>query len=153
MMVPQNLDFKGSINESIQRAAGYDVDSFILENIYKPKIGEVYALPGGDIAAKHILVGIMPHYRTDFDRNESDLSAVMRKMMELARCMLFSSVAVPPLGSGRKGFAKAKAARLVVHGIHDRMHEGLEEVRIICNDENSLPIFTSKLEMFGWKPA
>lgn len=151
MVVPQNLDFSGSLNEAIAAAAGYDLDGFILDNIYKPRAGEVYALPGGDLPAKHIMLGIMPYYRTEFDRRESDLSGVVRKIMEVARCMLLTSISIPPISSGRHGYPKPKAARLICQGINERMQESMDEVRIICPDPKSVEIFDAKLRVVGWK--
>ena len=44
--LPYNLDVSGSINKAIVSAAGHDFDNFILENIYKPKPGDTYVVPG-----------------------------------------------------------------------------------------------------------
>ncbi len=150
ILISQRMDFSGSLNQSVMRACGHDLDGFILDNIYKPKIGEVYALPAFDLPARHILLGVMPHYRTEFDMNDSDLSGVVRKIMELARCMLLTKIAIPALGSGKKSFPKAKAARLVTKGIVDRMEESFEDVRIVCNDKQKLEIFSQKLKTIGW---
>ncbi len=151
VLIPQTLEYRGSINESVQNASGTSVDEFILDNIYRPKVGEVYALPAFGLPAKHILVGVMPKYRTDFDMNPSDLSNVIRRVMELARCMLLTSVAFPPLASGKKGFPKAKSARLVCQGITDRLEESFEDIRIVCKDEKMLDIFDGKLRVLGWE--
>ena len=145
MVVPRTLDFCGGINGAIGQAAGYDVDSFILENIYKPKAMEVYALPGGDLPAKNIFVGIMPYYRSDIDRQDRDISIIVRRIMELARCMLVSRIAIPPIASGGKVFPKKKAARLIVQGVMDRMYDGVEEVRFVCPDEKSFQAFDERL--------
>lgn len=145
MVIPRNLDFCGGINTAIGQAAGYDIDGFILENIYKPTPMEVYALPGGSLPAKHILVGVLPYYRSEFDRQDRDLSNIVRKIMELARCMLVSRIAIPPLASGRKVFPKKKATRLIIQGVVDRMYDGVEEVRFVCSDEKSFQIFDERL--------
>ena len=149
--IPQNLDFKGRINMAVQEAAGYDIDNFILENIYKPKIGEVYAIPSGNLPVRHILVAIMPHFKSDFDMEEKYLSSAARRIMELARCMLLSRIAIPALYSGKKGYAKAKAARLIANGIVDRLEESFEEVRIVCTSKEIFDAFHRKLEVLGWK--
>ncbi len=150
IIIPQTLDYRGSINMSVMQACGHDLDEFILENIYKPRIGEVYALPAFGLPARHILVGIMPHFRTEFDMNDSHLSGIVRRVMELARCMLLERIAFPPIGSGYNGFPKPRAARLVVKGIIDRMEESFEEIRIVCTDKEMLDHFNNKLRMIGW---
>lgn len=149
--VPQNLDFKGRINLAVQEAAGYDMDTFILENIYKPKAGEVYAIPAGDLPVRHILLAIMPFYKTEFDRNERHLSSAVRRIMEMSRCMLLSRIAIPAFYSGKNGFPKAKAARLISSGIVDRLEESFEEVRITCTSKEMFDAFHRKLEVHGWK--
>ena len=149
--IPQNLDFKGRVNLAVQKAAGYDMDAFILENIFKPKVGEVYAIPAGDLPVRHVLVAIMPYYRTEFDRQEKHLASAVRRIMELARCMLLSRIAIPALYSGKNGFQKAKAARLISSGIVDRLEESFEEVRIVCTSKEMFDAFHHKLEVHGWK--
>ncbi len=149
-VIPQNLNFKGHLNETLNEACNGQLDEFILDNIYKPKAGEVYALPAFGLQARHILVGVVPAYRTDFDMRESDLAGIVRKMMELARCMLLSSVAVPPVMSGKGGFPKPKAARLICQGVSERMQESFDEARIVCNDPKMIDIFIRKLEILGW---
>lgn len=152
IVIPQNLDFRGKINERVREACGTDLDAFILENIYKPRAGEVYALPGFGLPARHILVGIMPHYRNEFDMNEAHLSGQARKFMEIGRSMLLKTIAFPPIASGKKGFQKPKAARLIIQGITDRLDEGFEEVRLVCPDDRMHEIFQHKLDVVGWKP-
>lgn len=150
IMISNRLEYSGKINGAVTAAAGHDLDEFILEHIYKPKAGEVYALPAFNLPAKHILVGITPHYRTEFDRRESDLSGVVRKVMELARCMLLTSIAFPPVMSGKHGFPKPKAARLICQGISDRMQDNFEEVRLVCDSPDVIEVFDRKLRVLGW---
>ncbi len=149
-LIHQNMDFKGAINKVLAEQCGYDLDAFILSNIHKPKVGEVYALPGCDLPVRHILLGFLPHYRTEFDMNDSHLSGVVRNMMDLARCMLLSHVAFGTFGKDVSGFPDVKAARLVVQGITDRMQEGVEEVRIVCDSPEIEDVFRDKLEVIGW---
>jgi len=151
IVIPKDLRFQGGINTSVQEAAGYDVEQFIHNHINKPKIGEVYALPADGLPTRHILVGVMPYYRTEFDMSESHLSGVTRGIMELARCMLLGSIAFAPIGSGKGNFPKVKAARLVCKGITDRMHENIEDIRIVCKDPQRTDVFKQKLEVLGWE--
>lgn len=150
IVVPQNLDFKGRLNEKVAQSCGHNLDEFILENIYKPKAGDVYALPGFGLPAKNILLGIMPVYRSEYDMNEAHLSGISRKMMEISRSMLLKTISFPPLASGRKCFPKPKAARLIIQGISDRFDESFDEVRIVCPDAQVYEIFKRKLEIVDW---
>ncbi len=150
ILISQRMEFRGSINNSVMRACGHDLDEFILDHIYKPKSGDVYALPAFDLSAKHILVGVLPHFRTEFDMNDSYVSGVVRKIMELSRCMLLNTIAFPPLASGKHGYPPQKASRLVCQGITDRLDDSFDEVRIVCNDKAMLDIFDQKLRVIGW---
>lgn len=152
-IIPQNLAFGGRLNAQIAQFCGYDLDAFIINNVYKPKVGEVYALPGGELPVKHILLGVMPHFRTEFDMNEAYLSNVVRNMMDLARCMLLTDIAFPALCAGKGGYPKAKAARLVVQGITDRMQESFETIRVVVDDPETSRIFSDKLSVIGWQPS
>lgn len=149
-LIPQNMDFKGDVNEALAAMCGYDLDEFILDNIVKPKSGEVYALPGGELSAKNIILGIIPYYRTDFDMKESDLLYVVRNIMDLARCMLVTSIAFPSMGKNSTAFPDAKAARLVTQGITDRMHEEISDVRIVCTRPDMAAQYQEKLKSLGW---
>ncbi len=150
-VIPSNLEFKGSLNNAINEASGGKFDEFILENIFKPKPGEVYALPAFDLPAKHILLGILPRYRSEFDRKDSDLVAMSRKVMELARCMLLTSIAMPAIGCGRNSFPKARGARLICQGVTERLQESFSEVRLVSNDSKAFEAFERKLSIAGWQ--
>lgn len=150
MIIPQNLSFEGQISAALNDACGYDLDEFILNHIYKPRSGEVYALPGGDLPARHIFVGVVPRYRSKFDMKESDLAQITRKMMELGRCMLLNSLAFPAIGSGKGMFPKAKAARLIIQGVSERMEETIEDVRLVCHSTETEKVFEQKLRVIGW---
>ena len=150
ILISQKMEFRGGINSSVMQACGHNLDEFILDHIYKPKIGDVYALPAFDLPTKHIIVGVLPHFRTEFDMSDSHLSGVVRKIMELSRCMLLKTIAFPPLASGKHGYPPQKAARLVCQGITDRIDDSFEEIRIVCNDKQMLDIFDHKLRVVGW---
>lgn len=149
-VVPQNLEHQGSLNTSIFQAASHKLDDFILEHIYKPKIGDVYAVPGFNLPASNVLIGVMPHFRTEFDMHERYLSNCTRKIMELARCMFLKRVAFPPISSGKHGYPRPKAARLILQGILDRMDQNFEEIRIVVPDDQSYDLFLKKLTSIGW---
>ena len=150
-LIPQNLEYRGSINESILQAAGQRLDDFVLENIYRPRFGDVYAVPGFNMPCKHILFCIMPLRKTGFDREDKHLLIACRKAMEMARAMSLTRIAFPPLACGKKGYPRARAARLIIQAILERMDETLEEVRLVCPEDTTLKVFTDRLNAYGWK--
>lgn len=150
-VLPKNLEHIGSLNTAIFAAAGHKLDEFILEHIYKPKSGDVYALPGFNLKAQHVLVGILPYFRTDFDKTDHHLTHCTRRIMDLARRMALRTIAFPPIAAGKKGYPRAKAARLIVQGIVDRMDPMFDEIRIVCPDSKTLMDFQHKLSTIGWR--
>ena len=79
--LPDTLEYRGALNLAIHAAAGQAMDDFLLENIYKPRRGDVYAVPGFNLPADHILFGITPDWRTDFERDDRDLLNCVRAAM------------------------------------------------------------------------
>lgn len=150
MVMTPKMEMSGALNAVISQAAGNDLDRFILDNIYKPRVGEVYAIPAFNLPCKHILLGVMPHIRTEFDMRDSDLSGMARRIMELARCMLLSRIAIPSFSMGKGEYPQAKAARLISLGITERLQENFEEVRIICAEKEVCDHFKRKLQVLGW---
>lgn len=146
--LPQDLEYRGAVNASILAAAGQKMDEFMLEQIYKPRPGDVYAVPGFDLPCRHILFAIMPVWRTDIDREDKHLLIAARKTMEMARVMTLSSIAFPPLAMGRHGYPKPRGARLLLQGIAERMVKTIREVRIVCPDENTYNIFEERLASY-----
>ncbi|MFP4314014.1 MAG: macro domain-containing protein [Alphaproteobacteria bacterium] len=150
-MIPQNLEYTGRINQAVLKRAGNELDSFILENMYKPKAGDVYALPGFGLPCKNIIMAVRPQWKSDFEREDKHLVTCVRKSIVLAKCMLLKSVALPPLASGRHGYGKGRAARLSIQAILDRLDERMEEVRIICPDNETYQAYKERLMAKGWR--
>ena len=152
-VLPQNLEYKGRLNTAILAAAGEKLDEFVLENIFKPRPGDIYAVPGFNLPARHIFFCILPKWQSSFDREEKYLVNVSRKAMELARSMCLRSVAFPLLAAGKDGYPEAKAARLIVQGITERLDDSIEDVRLVCPEAGTLSLFQERLKAAGWKKA
>jgi O-acetyl-ADP-ribose deacetylase (regulator of RNase III) len=144
-VIPTTLEYRGALNAGILAKAGEKLDRFVLENIVRPRSGDVYAVPGFQLPCKHILFAIVPVWKNDFDRYDRDLVNACRKAMELARGMSLKTVAFPPVGSGKRGFPKARAARLIVEGISSRITADIDEVRIVCQTKATMRLFKDRL--------
>lgn len=150
-LLPQSLELSGRINGSLLKKTGPALDDFILENIYQPKAGDVYALPAFGLPAKHIILAVRPNWKSDFDREDKHLVMCVRKTVVLAKCMLLKSIAFPPLAAGRKGYGEGRGARLLIQGILDRMDDRMEEVRIVCPDQTTFDEYKKRLQAKGWR--
>lgn len=146
-VIPQTLEYRGAINAAIVESAGARLDKFVLENIVTPRSGDIYAVPGFDLPCRHVFYCVVPVWQDDFDRNDRDLVRACRTAMELARSMGLRSIAFPPVGSGKRGFPKARAARLILQGITSRMSRDIDEVRIVCQNGATMRCFKDCLMM------
>ncbi len=144
-VLPQTLEYRGAINAAILRGAGEAMDRFVLENIYKPRSGDVYSVPGFNLPCRHIFFCIVPRWRENLDMEDRQLLNACRRAVETAKEMGLMSIAFPPIGSGHRAFSGAKAARLVLQGIEERLDQYLREVRIVCPDDATLDIFRARL--------
>jgi O-acetyl-ADP-ribose deacetylase len=150
-MIPHTLEYRGEINAAILKAAGTQLDNFLLENVYKARPGDVYAVPGFNMSCGHIFFCVVPHWQVDFDRHDKYLVNSCRKAMETARAMSLKNIAFPLLASGKHGYPKPRAARLILQGIVDRLDHTIEEVRLVCQSDKTLEIFRERLVQSGWK--
>jgi len=153
-ILPQNMEYHGILNSRLAEVAGRELPHFIKENIFDPRPGDIFAVPGFGLKAKHILIAIVPVWRTEFDRQDRVLVNICRRAMEEARIMGLRSIAFPPLASGNKGFPKKRAARLILQGIEERLETVFEdgyfdEVRIVARSEETCRIFRDRITQMG----
>lgn len=144
--IPQNLEYRGQINAAILREAGKKLDEFVLENIFRPRVSDVYTVPGFNLPCAHIFFCIVPIRRLDTDRPDKYLVNACRKAMETANAMGLRTIGFPPLGSGKQGFPKPRAARLMLQGISERLDGTVEEVRIVARTEKTLDVYKERLK-------
>ncbi|MGB4057370.1 MAG: macro domain-containing protein [Alphaproteobacteria bacterium] len=147
--IPQSLEYRGEINAAILKGAGERMDRFVLDNIYKPRIGDIYTVPGFDLPCDHIFFCIVPIKRSDIDRPDRYLLNACRRAMETASMMGLKTISFPPLGAGRRGFPKPRAARLILQAISERLDENIEEVRIVARTDKTLDIFRERFRSIG----
>lgn len=148
-VIQANLDVSGSINQALIKAAGNDFDTFILDNIYKPKPGDVYVVPGFDLPVKNVIFVVTPNWKDEFDREDVHLLRCYRLSMKMAESMKIRRIAYPALATGGYGFPLERAARLAIRGIMERMTENFTEVRIICDNDKKFDAFTGRLKKFA----
>jgi O-acetyl-ADP-ribose deacetylase (regulator of RNase III) len=65
--------------------------------------------------------------------------------------MCLRSIAFPLLAAGKEGYPEAKAARLIVQGITERLDDNIEDVRIVCPEAPMVNVFYERLSSIGWK--
>lgn len=149
-LIPADLDMSGTLNQAIIRATGQQLDDFIVENILKPRPGDVFAAPPFGLPNRHILYAVTPQWDDGLEREDRDLVRCYRGIMQLAYKMNIRSLAFPALGMGERKYPVKRAARLGLQGILERMHPDFNEVRIVCNRRESYDAFHDWLVHYGW---
>lgn len=149
--IERDMKMDGSLNQAMLAAAGEELDSFILDNVYKPRKGDAFALPAFNLPMKHIIYVITPNWRGGLEAEDRHLINCYRRAMKLAHRMDLASIAFPALGTGENKYPLERAARLAVQGITSRLTGQLEEVRIVCNRDDTYDAFLRRLKKSGWK--
>lgn len=149
--IGQDMKIKGSLNSAIIKAAGEKLDEFILEHIYKPRSGDVVAVPPFNMDTKYIFFAITPRWDDTLGHEERDLMRCYRHAMQLAQRMDLKRIAFPALGMGGKTFPAARAARLAINSIMERIDKKIDEVRIVCNKDAHITLFYNRLQKMGWR--
>ena len=141
-----SLSLSRSLNRSIVHVAGPALDASILENIYRPRVGDVHVLPGYGLSVKHILIAITPEWRVGIEGEDRDLLRCYRSILEMAERMNLKSLALPALGTGKNQFPIPRTARLALQALKERMPPGLAELRIVCNKKAVYEAFAERLK-------
>lgn len=144
--VPNTLEIRGKLNTEMMEMAGSRLDEYMLENVYKPRIGEVFIAPGFNLAAGYVIFVVVPNWRTEFDKTDRDLLGVYRRSMETVVSEGFANVAFPALVTGRKSFPLQRASRLALQGIMEKIDSNVQEVRIVCYNKEAGEYYSQRLE-------
>ena len=148
--IPVNLDMGGGLNQSILAAAGAQIDDFILEHIYKPRPGDVFAVPPFNLPIQHILYAVTPLWKDSIGPEDRDLIRCYRAAMQMARQMELRRVAFAGLGAGVREFPIKRAARLGLNAILDRLDESFAEIRIVAYRDDVYTAWDGILRYNGW---
>ncbi|MBI2233635.1 MAG: macro domain-containing protein [Micavibrio aeruginosavorus] len=149
--VPVTLDMGRSLNQAIIKAAGPELDEFLLEHLFKPRAGDVLPVPSFGLGVQHLLYVVTPEWRAGIEHEDRDLVRCYRGAMQMARHMGLKRIAFPALGTGAHKYPVKRAARLGLQGIMDRLDAGFHEVRIVCNRAETYDAFHEWLVHYGWE--
>lgn len=147
--IPSTLKVNGSLNQALIAAAGAQLDEFIVENIYKPRAGDVFEVPPFNLPAPHVFFAVTPDWKIVLEREDRDLVRCYRAAMQMAENRGLKKIAFPALGTGKRQYPVRRAARLAIQGIMDRMTDHFDEVRIICNRRDQYDAFAGWLKHYG----
>ena len=145
------LDYSGRLNQAIVSKAGQGLVDYMNYKVYEPKIGQVITCPGYNMSAGHVLFAVVPKWRTDFDKQDRLLVHACRNAIEAAQDLGVRTLAFPFIGSGREGFPKKRAARLLLQALAETIgklydYKDFRDVYILCENEQECRIFRDRLE-------
>ncbi len=146
-----DLNPTGALNQSILAAAGHELDSFMLENIYKPKNGDVFSVPGFNLPVDNVVYTVIKPWEDSLNSEDRDLLRCYRRPMKMAVRMGWKKIAFPALGTGTKSFPIKRAARLGVQAILQRISPEIDDVYIICNRKDTFAAFRERLKQLNWR--
>ena len=146
-----DLDPSGALNQSIMRGAGAELDGFILENIYKPRPGDVFSVPGFNLPVDNVIYTISKPWQDGLHSEDRDLLRCYRRPMKMAIRMGWKKIAFPALATGQKSFPAKRAARLAMQGILQRIDPFFEYIYIICNRDETFNAFHERMKQLGWR--
>ena len=150
-VLPPDLELNSSLNQSIMKAAGEKLDDFILENIFKPRPGDSFSVPGFNLPVENIIYTISKPWQDGLESEDRDLLRCYRRPMKMATRMGWTKIAFPALATGRKAFPPKRAARLAIQAILQRIDPTFKDIKIVCNRDETYEAFYERLKMTGWR--
>ena len=130
VLLPKTLEPQDALSEDVFTRAGLDFQAAVLETVLSPKPGDVVSVPGFDLKARHVFLGIVPLWRTDFDRQDKVLLDICAQSIVMAKQMKLQTLGFPLLQGGKHGYPKGRAVRLITNAI-ERQY-GREQGLAIC---------------------
>lgn len=143
-----NLQWGGDLNVAVLEKAGEGLDTHILENVHKPKSGDVFALPGFDTGFKTLFMAVLPEWDGGVGYEERDMLNCYRRMIEKARSLGIKSVAVPAMGRDKRDFPHIRFARVALQGILEKIDDHIDLVKIVCVDRTMMATYDGLIRKF-----
>lgn len=152
MAVTDDLSLDSPLNEIIMDAAGPKLEADILDHIYKPKPGDCYSFDGYDLAVGHLIVVVKPAPKTAVILEDKFLLRTYKVALAHAEKIGIKTISFPAMGSEYLKYPPDRAARLGIAALSESIYDDLEEVRVVCKDEQLYKAFFSRLRKSGWTP-
>lgn len=151
--IPETLRVEHGLNQRLMRAAGEDLDRFMLDHIYRPRSGETFSVPGFALKASHVLFGVLPDWKGDFEKEDKHILSCYRGTVDMAARMGLKRIVFPAFIAGEDGFPTNRAIRLAFQGIMDHLRDPVEEVWIVCDSEAVAEEYRERLHLLQQKKA
>lgn len=143
--LPMNLRLNGGLNRALFAAAGPRLDQMVLEEVFRPQVGDSYIFPACDLAAPFIIFTITENWDAGVGVLDRDILRAYRRGIEAAQHKGIRRLAVPALHTGQHKFPPKRAARLAIQAILDRLTPAMDEVRVVCDRDDTYDAFQERL--------
>lgn len=140
-----DMEWKGVLNQSIEDVAGQELDEYVLDNIVKPKVGDAFVTPAFAAPVDKLVIIILPKWEGGFSAEDKLLMHGYKNAITMAAKLGVTSLAIPSLGTGQKGFPQSRAARIALCAIAENMSAPLDDVHIVCKDAATYKIYAEKV--------
>lgn len=141
-----SMKWGGGLNRAVLELAGPELDDFILNNVIKPKNGEVFDLPPFNAPYKALFMAVLADWDGGNGFEERDLMNCYRGAIEHAEKLGVGTMAIPALGRDKRDFPHIRFARVALKGILERLDERLEYVKIMCVDHTMMRTYIEQIE-------
>lgn len=149
--MPENLEWDGSLNSEVLAAAGTELDDFVVDNVTKPRSGNVYTLPPCNMPHKALFMAVLSEWDGGVDFNDRDLVRCYKGAVEKAQEEGIRSLAFPAMGKDKRDFPHIRFARLALQGILEKLDDRIDSVTIACADQRMFTTYKDRLLKMGWR--
>ncbi len=145
-VITPDLEIRGRLNAAIFKAAGEELDDFILENIIAPREKDTFITPGYNLPAKNIIFSVVPSWRSDLDIIDKHLLDAITTIVEAAKINNIETLGIPLICCGRKGYPLSRGVRLILQGVFESAGPPLKHIEFICDDPDAVRLYLKRLE-------
>jgi O-acetyl-ADP-ribose deacetylase len=135
----------GGVDGAIHRAAGYSELRRACAELGGCAVGDAVATPGFALPARWIIHTVGPIWRGGTAGEPDLLASCYRRSLEVASSVGAASVAFPAISTGVYGYPKAAAAEIAVSTLQSSSAEGIDVVRLMAFDQETLQLYQALL--------
>jgi O-acetyl-ADP-ribose deacetylase len=135
----------GGVDGAIHRAAGHSELQRACAELGGCAVGDAVSTPGFALPARWIIHTVGPVWRGGADGEPELLASCYRRSLEVASSLGASSVAFPAISTGVYGYPRDLAADIAVSTLRSSSAEGIDIVKLMAFDEETLQLYRAQL--------
>ena len=139
----------GGVDGAIHRAGGKAILAECREIISRQgscKTGDAVITRAGNLPASYVIHAVGPVWNGGQSGEETLLKSAWNRCFDLIAQYQIKSVSFPNISTGIYRFPKKLAAEIALEVISARADEGVEEINIVCFEQENYAIYASLLQ-------